>query len=190
MFRRRESRGLFYWVALDLLRLSEERQTRITTSQALAVLLQTWNSAYFHFHPRDLVSLDGELKALLSRHRRSLRARRSRSIMEFRPGTYQEARLVRRLFEDFEGLLGPVGAAKTLHLLCPQYFPIWDRRVAAAYGVRLRARARGGSADKYLQFMQISRNQCEHLGGQHAIGRNPLKALDEYNYCHYSRGWI
>jgi hypothetical protein len=33
VFRQREPRGLHYWVALDLLRLSDEGQTWITTSR-------------------------------------------------------------------------------------------------------------------------------------------------------------
>lgn len=32
------------------------------------------------------------------------------------------------LFRDFEQL-GPVGAAKALHLLAPNVFPLWDRAV-------------------------------------------------------------
>ena len=47
----------------------------------------------------------------------------------------------------------------------------------------------GGNADRYLRFMEITQHQCQSFGGQHALGRNPLKALDEYNCCHYTRKW-
>ena len=135
VFRLCEKRGLYYWVALDLLRLSDEGQTWITTSEALAVLLESWNSAYFRYHPYgDETTLDLELKKLLHRHDQGLVARRTRSIEDFEPDEGHELSLIRSLFGDFEAALGPVGAAKTLHLLCPQYFPIWDRRIAHRYG--------------------------------------------------------
>jgi hypothetical protein len=31
---------------------------------------------------------------------------------------------VMRVFSDFEALLGPVGAAKALHVLAPRFFPL------------------------------------------------------------------
>ncbi len=191
VFRQREKRGLYYWVALDLLRLSDEGQTWITTSEALAVLLESWNSAYFRYHPYgDETTLDSELKKLLHRHHQGLAARRTRSIEDFEPDEGHELSFIRSLFGDFEAALGPVGAAKTLHLLCPQYFPIWDRRIAHRYGQGLLPVSQGGNADRYLRFMEITQHQCQCFGGQHALGRNPLKALDEYNYCHYTRNWL
>jgi hypothetical protein len=75
VFRQREPRGLYYWVALDLLGLSDEGATSITTSEALAVLLESWNSAYFRYHPfGDETTLDLELKKLLHRHRTGVAA--------------------------------------------------------------------------------------------------------------------
>ncbi len=48
---------------------------------------------------------------------------------------------------------------------------------------------RGTNASQYLRFMYITKGQCDALGGyqaiSQAIGRNPLKALDEYNYCKF-----
>jgi hypothetical protein len=32
--------------------------------------------------------------------------------------------------------------------------------------------------------------QVECLGGAKAIDGNPLKRIDEYNYCKYTKGWI
>ena len=87
----------------------------------------------------------------------------------------------------FGAVARPGSRAESLHLLCPQYFPIWDRRIASAM-----ARVCAGclrDADRYLRFMEITQHQCQSFGGQHALGRNPLKALDEYNYCHYTRKW-
>jgi hypothetical protein len=68
------------------------------------------------------------------------------------------------------------------------FFPLWDRAIAEAYGLALRQRGR--NAERYCCFMRITKEQCKELGGEQTIGRNPLKAIDEYNYCKYTKGWI
>lgn len=95
---------------------------------------------------------------------------------------------VRGVFEDFERVLGPVGAAKALHLLAPRFLPLWDRAIAVAYGIELGKGGTNGS--RYVRFMRIVREQSGYLGGEAAVGRNVLKALDEYNYCQFSKGWM
>jgi hypothetical protein len=95
---------------------------------------------------------------------------------------------VSRLFEAFAERLGPVGAAKALHLLSPRFFPIWDAAIAKAYG--LGASRRAANARRYLEFMRIVQATCARLGGEKTIGRNPLKALDEFNYCKHTKQWM
>jgi hypothetical protein len=51
-------------------------------------------------------------------------------------------------------------------------------------------RPRGRNAERYWRFMGIVKKQVQSLGGEQAIGRNPLKAIDEYNYCKHTKGWI
>ncbi len=80
-----------------------------------------------------------------------------------------------------------MGAAKALHLLAPRFFPLWDRAIAKAYGLPLGER--GKNAARYHRFMAIAKRQCEDLGGERAVGQNLLKALDEYNYCRYTKHW-
>jgi len=36
------------------------------------------------------------------------------------------------LFEDFKVVVGHIGSAKVLHLICPDYFPLWDNAIARA----------------------------------------------------------
>jgi len=89
------------------------------------------------------------------------------------------------LFRSFEKVLGPVGAAKALHLLAPRLFPLWDGAIARKYRVGLKKAGQNGEG--YWAFMQICRRQCEALG---AMDGNPLKALDEYNYGKYTKEWF
>jgi len=88
---------------------------------------------------------------------------------------------VKSMFQDFESILGKTGAAKCLHLLAPRFFPLWDTNIAIAYKL-----GKGEEAERYCRFMEITKEQVYGLGGELAIGRNPLKALDEYNYLKYT----
>jgi hypothetical protein len=38
--------------------------------------------------------------------------------------------------------------------------------------------------------MEITAEQCRHLGPEACAVRSPLKALDEYNYCRSTRKWL
>src|SRR5262249_37450135 len=50
IFLRNEPRDLFYHAATELIKLSIKKKTTLSVAEALAVLLQTWNSAYYRFH--------------------------------------------------------------------------------------------------------------------------------------------
>jgi hypothetical protein len=49
--------------------------------------------------------------------------------------------------EYFKKVLGKTGAAKSLHLLAPRFFPLWDTKIAKTYGVK-----NGMEADRYLHL--------------------------------------
>jgi hypothetical protein len=61
------------------------------------------------------------------------------------------------VFPGFEAALGPVGAAKALHLLAPRFMPLWDRSIANESTGPLGRM--GTNARPYLKFMQVSREQ-------------------------------
>ncbi len=183
-FDEKESHDLFYRVATELVGLALNRETRITVTDALAVLLQTWNQSFYRFRKFDDQHF-ADIERLLATHLDTIRALRQRTIESL---SDQDDAIVERLFDDFEHVAGPVGAAKCLHLLAPRFFPLWDRTIAEAYGLALGIR--GTNAQLYAAFMYITALQCQRLGGEAALGRNPLKAIDEYNYCHYTRRWM
>lgn len=91
------------------------------------------------------------------------------------------------LFQEFEkDLGGPVAAAKTLHILVPQVFPLWDRMIARGYHITL-ANA-GSNGKQYWRFMRVARRQCRGLREQGYDKRNLLKRIDERNYVTYILG--
>jgi hypothetical protein len=179
-----ESRDLFYRAATDLVTLALRGETSINVAEALAVLLQTWNRSYYRFHPATAQHFE-DLEAVLAKDVGWLADIRRRSIDSF--GATDEAALI-STFDDFEFVLGPVGAAKALHLLAPNFLPLWDGEIARTYGLGL---ARTGlNGPRYVRMTRTVQAQVARLGGAAAVEGNPLKRIDEYNYCHYTKGWM
>jgi len=184
VFEAKEPRDLFYRAAIELVSLSLEGKTSLSVAESLAVLLQTWNKMFYQYRKFDSQHF-ADIERLISDYYSALMGFRQRSIVSFNQADEEQ---IIPLFRDFETVLGPVGAAKCLHLLAPSFFPLWDRAIASAYGCQLQRK--GKNAERYCHFMRIVKEQIEHLGGEEAFGRNPLKALDEYNYCRFTKRWI
>lgn len=184
LFEANEPRDLFYRAATELVDLAMRGESELSVAEAIAVLLQTWNRAYYTYRPFDSQHFS-DIEHLLERHQETLAGLRQRSIESF---CDEDEATVKRLFQSFEEVLGPVGASKSLHLLAPCLFPLWDRAISAAYGVALEER--GTNGERYCRFMGTTREQCQALGGERNTGRNPLKAVDEYNYCKYTKEWM
>jgi hypothetical protein len=182
-FEESEPRDLFYRAATELMGLALRGETSLSVTEALAVLLQTWNRTFYRFTPFDAKHFS-DLDLAVTRHKEELAILRGRSIERY---SEEDRTLLREVFADFEEVLGPVGAAKALHLLAPGFFPLWDRAIASAYGLPMRPR--GKNADRYRRFMRITQMQYEVLPGVQDVKPNPLKALDEYNYCKYTKHW-
>jgi hypothetical protein len=83
-------------------------KTSLSITEALAVLLQTWNRAFYRFKPFDSQHV-ADLERVVTTNQRTLAALRERSIERF---SSEDAATVESLFGDFEKVLGPVGAAK------------------------------------------------------------------------------
>ncbi len=183
-FEANEPRDLFYRAATELVSLALERRTSLSVAEALAVLLKTWNKMFYQYRKFDVQHFT-DIERLIDAYSSLLTTFRQRSIEDFHQ---EDEGKVKDVFRAFEMVLGPVGAAKCLHLLAPRFFPLWDRTIAEAYDLPLGKI--GTNADRYYRFMQIVRGQIQSLGGEQTIGRNPLKAIDEYNYCKHTKGWI
>lgn len=122
---------------------------------------------------------------LLASHGEKLERFRDRAIESFEEA---DEPAVTDLFNSFDRILGPVGAAKALHPLAPRFFPLWDDQIARAYGL---GQSKQGQNDvRYFKLMRIVRQQVRHLGGERKVGRNPVKAIDEFNYCRFTKGWV
>ncbi len=168
-----EPRDLFYRIARELINLIKENKTSITLPEAIASLLQTWNRAYYRFN-RFTDGHFNEIKELLIKRKDLLRTENYEHFTD---------KDIEDTFLEFENVLGPVGAAKCLHLLVPSFFPIWDRVIAGKYGFPLGIK--GSNYIAYRCFLEHTKVQREQLKNQFA-GQDILKAIDEYNYVTFS----
>ena len=157
----------------------------------IGVLLLTWNQAFYRYGEFDF----DRLRKTLKRHLGELTVLRLRSISTL---SKSDERQVRSLFEDFLQALRiyegkakdrktPVGTAKALHLLAPDFFPLWDQYIAAAYGCRYAS----DPARSYIRFCTLMQGLVRHASQFRpplplAFRRNLLKRTDEYNYAMFT----
>jgi hypothetical protein len=172
-----EPRSIFYRAATDLVDLAIHNKTELNLAEAIAVLLQTWNVSYYRFRPFNKEHIY-DIEELLKKHPQIVNNIRQRAIEDL---GNKDIEVVKSIFQDFKIVLGKTGAAKCLHLLAPRFFPLWDTKIALAYKL-----GKGEEAERYWRFMEMTKDQVICIGGENAIGRNPLKALDEYNYVKYT----
>jgi hypothetical protein len=180
-YQQREPRDVFYRTATVLVDLALRKEISITLAESLAVLLQTWNKNFYRFHKDFNTAHFEEINEVLHTYEADLAEFRERCIEDLRP---EDEERVLTMFAAFEAILGPVGAAKSLHLLAPRLFPIWDTKIAQHY--RLGLSTTGSKKRKYWRFTLIAQAQCLALRRAGWGGDNSLKAIDEYNYCKYT----
>lgn len=184
-FRAREPRAVVYDAAQVLLAAAIADYEHLSPAVAVAALVQSWNFAYYKniacdaAHVVDLeLALHGIWKDCL--------AFRERDIASF--ALVSDGPAVGHVFNVLERVLGRVGAPKAMHLIAPNFFPLWDNFIAPAYGLELGAV--GQNSETYLAFMEIVQRQAAEVRTLLPARPDVLKAIDEYNYCRYSKSWI
>ena len=181
-----DPRDLFYRAASELVRAVREGQSEINLAEAVAVLLLTWNGPYYRFRPH-LHSEEhfADIEALLQQYRHNLSDFETRSISTLQQADKED---IQRIFRAFRTILGPTGTAKALHLLAPDFFPLWEQSIADAYGRLLHVpSAQRTSAEGYWAFMQATKAQYDCVKDKLVSDIRVLKWLDEYNFCKYKR---
>ena len=81
----------------------------------------------------------------------------------------------------------PVSVTKTLHLLAPSFFPLWDDKIARGYECYYNK----NPAEKYVSFCKITKTMADKV--KNYIDRSDktlAKLIDEYNYSKYTQRWI
>lgn len=160
-------------------------------ADSLGVLLLTWNQAFYRYGPFDF----GKLEKCIAKNLPALKGYRARSILDY---TAQDDAPIEALFAEFlaalaiaegskSGAQSPVAVAKTLHLIAPGFFPLWDKEIAKAYGCDYTRRPAG----QYLAFLGLAQAMARALQTvSPPPGRTLLKLLDEFNYAKFTKQWV
>jgi hypothetical protein len=192
-----EPRDAMYKVSMRLIEQNWEKDEEI--SEALGVLLLTWNSAFYRYG-----NLNFDLiQEAISKNKNRLYKLRQRSILTYSEDEMGEIEEIYKQLlvalkntgktgnkNEGEETYSPVSVAKALHLLCPNFFPLWDDKIAIGYGCRWYNSIL--SFDKYWKFIgitasQVNKLESERRAERHKIQPGTLKLVDEYNYIHFTK---
>jgi hypothetical protein len=189
-FQKHERRGAMYKVASFLVEYYWGNPEDM--ANALGILLLTWNQAFYRYGSFDYEELEKCIKnnlGLLGNYRK-------RDIFSF---SENDEPTVEAIFDEFltalqidggkkAGIKSPVAVAKALHLLAPAFFPLWDDKIAKAYGCYYKQ----DPGKKYLLFCRFTREIAESYGGLSDLTSKAtlVKQIDEYNYATYTKKWI
>lgn len=191
MFRRHERRDAMYRTATFLVSHFWGKPTEMADS--LGVLLLTWNQAFYRYGSFDFDKLD----ACISLNFATLAEYRNRNVLSY---TQSDDGKISHLFNQFlaaleieggskAGAKSPVSVSKALHLLGPSFFPLWDDKIARAYGYSYY----NNPASTYISFLRDMKDVARELQtgvNTEETGSTLLKLIDEYNYAKYTKGWI
>ncbi len=163
-------------------------------ADGLGVLLLTWNQALFRYGSFDF----DELEKCIASNLDLLAGYRTRIIFSYSladdqaiTALFQQFLLALRICEGGKaGAKSPVAVAKALHLLAPDFFPLWDDKIARAYQCKYSSSSQ--PAKKYLKFMDEIRQIAQALQSfkPRETGKTLLKLIDEYNYAKYTKDWV
>jgi hypothetical protein len=188
-FQKWERRDAMYKTATFLVKHFWGKPAEV--AEGLGVLLLVWNAAFYRHGPFDFDALE----KCIATNQELLNEHRSRDILTY---TRKDDARIRPLFEAFlealkicegkcEGRRTPVGVAKALHLLAPSFFPLWDAKIAKAYGCYYDT----DPAGHYLRFFRMTKDIAEELAPSVSLsGKTLLKLIDEYNYSLHTKEWI
>jgi hypothetical protein len=161
---------------------------------ALSVLLLTWNGAFYRFGNFGEQSLE----TCLRENEAMLSAFREREIASFCEADEAETvklfnAVSKALRRESDGVESPVSAGKALHLLAPNFFPLWDRYIARSYDCPYAGEL---ASVAYIAFTRRIRAIAVKLTAELAnegdvqkewLSRKPLlKRIDEFNYMKYT----
>ena len=160
-------------------------------ADGLGVLLLTWNQAFYRYGIFDF----DKLEKCITDNLRKIESFRGKDIFTLSKSDEDD---IKHLFTKFLGALqidsgriqgrkSPVAVTKALHLLAPNFFPLWDDKIARAYGCYYNE----NPAEKYVLFCKITKTIADKVKNYILRSDRTLtKLIDEYNYSKYTQGWI
>jgi hypothetical protein len=188
-FEKHETRDAMYKVATFL--VSHFWGKPADMADGLGVLLLTWNQAFYRYGIFDF----NKLERCIADNFQRIENFRGRDISTLSSSDEGDIRLLFNQFLEslqidsgkMQGRRSPVAVAKALHLLAPNFFPLWDYKIAQAYGCYYDK----NPGEKYVSFCKITKSVADKV--KNYIIRSDktlIKLIDEYNYSKYTQRWI
>lgn len=185
-YNKREKKGPVYFEALSL--ILENWGNAVGMAKGISRLIRSWNYLYANFAFNNLVECIDKNLSVIEEFRK-------RNISSLSENDYEK---ITEIYDQFldglkrqkDGQKSAVSVAKALNPLAPNFFPLWDEKIAYR-GYELFYLAYS-SAPVYLSFcrkMKLFAAKVEHCV-PHPDDRSLLKRIDEYNYSLYTKGWI
>jgi hypothetical protein len=188
-FERQEKRNAMYKVATFL--VSHFWGDHARMAEGLGVLLMTWNQAFYRYGSFDF----DPLEQCIRDNWKNIQGFRDRELstlaaLDVLPVTELFSRFLDALQVSsgpHKGRKSPVSVAKALHLLAPTFFPLWDEKIARAYGCYYKR----NPAQQYLEFCKRVKLVVPQIDPALVTSERPiLKVIDEYNYARFTKRWI
>jgi len=188
-FEKREKRDAMYKVATFI--ISHYWGRPFDMANGLGVLLLTWNQAFYRYGNFDFDKLERYID-INFKELENFRKRRITSLLE------SDEKDITDLFREFlealqidsgiiQGRTSPVAVSKALHLLAPDFFPIWDQKIAKAYGYNYYK----NPEKKYFSFCRIIKDVADKVEDYVVRSDKTLvKLIDDYIFSKYTGGWI
>ena len=188
-------------------------------TKAISSLLSIWHLVFYRFGNFS----QEKLEECITDNLPALKNYQYLNLREFNL-TESESDNIRLLFDSFlDATAGknskftrrsPTAVSKTLNLIAPCLFPLWDEAISLAYDCWWVYSDFG--ANDYINFMQISKSQifeildeymrvnsiadlktaeqrliseCLAISGNR-YSKSLLKIIDEYNYAKYTKNWL
>ncbi|RLG49606.1 MAG: hypothetical protein DRO00_09795 [Thermoproteota archaeon] len=84
-------------------------------------------------------------------------------------------------YSAIKEIIGPTSAAKTLHMIAPNFFPLWDSKIRDSHGIK------GTDERAYFHFMQRILNDWSKRKDylkriSEEFGESKLRIIDIYNW--------
>lgn len=200
-FKKIEKRDIFYGVATKLIKKSKNPED---TVDALFIILLTWNKAYYRYNTFDEKHYM-KLKRIIKYYDKILKSLKDFTLDEvdfnkeftLNNKSRKAEDLIKGIYEKLVKVVGVTGASKTLHLLNPQLFMMWDVAIRKGYGCRKDGKSYvnfmkrmqleiNEAIDSYCDKYQCSKRTAIKKLSELCDNKSLPKLMDEYNYVKFS----
>lgn len=120
---------------------------------------------------------EGKLPTVLKKYFNKLKAFQGKSLEKEDIEKWEKD--IKEIYQDIRKIVGPTSASKILHLICPDFFPLWDSNIRKQAGV-------GDKEKGYYEFMKESKGFLDRYAdvlselAESYDNKSKLRLVDEY----------